>query len=116
MKESISIEFAYHSVDIINNPRPRRFIEGHIESIRPGGGIAAHVPNDGVELMLVRDGIDMLVILETHHLLSCIVLVKCIDRDIRSWGGMVRENILEVGSEGTGNLLRSGGIKSIRVL
>jgi hypothetical protein len=29
---------------------------------------------------------------------------------------MVRENILEEGSEGIGNLLRSGGIKAVRVL
>jgi hypothetical protein len=37
-----------------------------------------------VKLMLVQEGTDMLVILETHHMLSCIVLVKCINRDIRS--------------------------------
>ena len=84
MKESRSIEFAYHSVDIISNPRPHRFIECPIESIWPKGGVAAHVLDDGVELILVRDGTDMLVILETHHLLSYIVLVKCINRDIRS--------------------------------
>jgi hypothetical protein len=116
VKESRSIEFAYHTIDIISNPMPHRFIECRIESIRPRGGVVAHVLDDGVKLMLVQEGTDMLVILETHHLLSCIVLVKCINRDIRSWDDMVRENILEEGSEGIGNLLRSGRIRVVRVL
>jgi hypothetical protein len=62
MKGARGVEISYQSIDVISYPWPSGFVERCTESIWAWRGIAAHVLNDGVELLLVRYRVDMLII------------------------------------------------------